>query len=450
MTTTKPSLADSGPRPARSSPPSARPQSLDWVPAGSRADIPAAVQAIQQAAEVHYQRQHPDAARDFLALLEPLSGHTAETLETLGNLNFLLGDFGSAATAYRRALELKPRKTALWLRLALTSRRLKDLAGLRSGLERCLALEPGHVEALKLLGDAHLEARRYRDAAMVYGRLVGRLPDQPELFLLLAKCFFELGDHATTRSALRHVLDLQPGNALAMENLRVLGPESSRPAAPAPGRLLGRANGKAGAVLPQAAREFLVRADAAYARGQIPAAIELMRQALQHAPHSVSLRVCLGNLQFQMGDFAGAFDSYRVACTADPANVDARVRLAATALRANQIATFEQSLRCALELDPQNPAAQRLLADTNYSAGRYQDAAARYTALLDEAPNDPELLLRLGNCRYRLGDRAAARDCFERVLEINPRHAIAKENLEQTQRLPGMGMASAPAGPARA
>ncbi len=451
MMTTKPSLASSsGPRPARGNPGAARAQSLDWMPVEPRTNLPAVVQAITRAAELQYQKQRVDAARDFLALLEPLSAHTAETLETLGNLNFLLGDFGPAAAAYRQAIERHPRQVTLWVRLALTSRRLNDFAGVQAGLDRALALEPSNVEALKLLGDIHLEARQYREAAMAYGQLVGRHPDQPELFLLLAKCFFEFGDRTTTRSALQHVLELQPGNAAAEQNLLALGPEPSRrTAAPAPASPNGHAPAKAGTVLPPAAREWLLRADAAYAKGQLPVARDSMQQALRHAPQSVQLRVCLGNLQFQLADFAGAFESYRMACASSPANVDALVRLAATALRLNRVETFEQSLARALELDPQNPAAQRLLADTNFSAGRHAAAAAQYTALLDEAPNDAELLLLLGNCRYKLGDRAAASQCFERVLEINPRHVIAKENLEQVRRLPATGTTGGTAGPRR-
>ena len=194
MTTTKPSIASSERTPTRSNRGPAPEQRLDWRSVEPGNNAPGVVQAILQAAQAHYQKQHIDAARDFLALLEPLSAHTAETLETMGNFNFLLGEFEPAAGAYRLALQRRPDRAALWLRLALTSQRLNDGSGLQLGLDRALALEPENLDALKLLGDTHLSRGNYRDAAMVYGKLIGRHPNQAELFLLLAKCFFEIGD----------------------------------------------------------------------------------------------------------------------------------------------------------------------------------------------------------------------------------------------------------------
>jgi len=398
---------------------------------GAKDQTAVLVQTIVRAARTHYQKQQVEAARDFLGLLDHLSAHTPETLETVGNFNFLLGEFGPAAAAYRRALARKPGRAALWVCLALTSQRLNDAAGLQRGLERALTLEPENQDALKLLADTHLGGGNYRDAAIVYGKLIGRHPNQAQVFLLLAKCFFEIGDRATTRAALQHVLYIEPGNQAAIENLQALGRHPARQTAlPAPTRRNQRADAKAEAGLPAAARGRLARADAAYANGHLPAACEFIQQALRYAPQSVQLRVCHGNLQFQLGDYAGAFESYRQACAAEPDNVDAFIRLAATALRVNQIETFEQSLQRALELDPQNPEARRLLADTNYASGRFSDAAGQYCGLLDQAPNDPEVLLRLGNCRYNLDDFEAARQCFERVLDLNPKHDIAKGNLE--------------------
>ncbi len=189
--------------------------------------------------------------------------------------------------------------------------------------------------------------------------------------------------------------------------------------------------------MPAAAGERLARADAAYANGHLPEACELIKQALRYAPRSVQVLVCLGNLQFQLADYQGAFDSYQKACESEPDNPDSLVRLAATALRVGQAGAFEASLGRALELEPEDPKGRRLLADTNYANERFSDAADQYRGLLDQAPNDPEVLLRLGNCRYKLDELAAARQCFERVLEINPRHDLAKANLERVREQSG-------------
>ena len=46
-----------------------------------------------------------------------------------------------------------------------------------------------------------------------------------------------------------------------------------------------------------------------------------------------------------------------------------------------------------------------------------------------QTPNDPDIHLNIGVALKELGQRAEARQCFERVLELNPRSADAWVNL---------------------
>jgi Tfp pilus assembly protein PilF len=186
--------------------------------------------------------------------------------------------------------------------------------------------------------------------------------------------------------------------------------------------------------IPAAAHEALARAEAAYAKGELPTAREAMQEALKHAPDAVPLRDCLGNIEFLLGDFSSALATYRKAAEADRNNVDLQVRLATTALRCQDTRTFEQSVSRALELDDQNPAALRLLADANYGNGRFEDAGKFYQHLAEQSPRNKDLLILLGNCRYRLGKLPAARECFERVLVMDPQNAAARENLALVTR----------------
>lgn len=105
-------------------------------------------------------------------------------------------------------------------------------------------------------------------------------------------------------------------------------------------------------------------------------------------------------------------------------------------------------------------------ADALLRAGQSEQAARRLEALVAEAPDDPDLLQRLGVARYRAGDprgaaeafeRAArsgdpdalfnagnawwrsgllerARERYEQALERDPQHPFAPQNLEAVQR----------------
>lgn len=66
-----------------------------------------------------------------------------------------------------------------------------------------------------------------------------------------------------------------------------------------------------------------------------------------------------------------------------------------------------------------------------YQTGNYAEAAEIYDALASDASlaQKEKIYFNLGNSRYRLGQLSLAILNYERVLDLNPRHADAKYNL---------------------
>ena len=184
--------------------------------------IPELRRAILEAADSYHKKNDLSAARDFLVLLEQCEGHTAETLQILGNLHCLLGEYQPARSVYERAIAEAPENASLWLARAVACLHLKDEAALKDSLSKALALEPQNPEALKILADHHLQLGNIREAACTYGRLPRQNQDRVEVLLPLARCFFELGDPAAAKSALERSLAIEPSNQLARENLAAL------------------------------------------------------------------------------------------------------------------------------------------------------------------------------------------------------------------------------------
>lgn len=179
------------------------------------------------------------------------------------------------------------------------------------------------------------------------------------------------------------------------------------------------------------AEKFLAQADAAYARNDLTAAREALTQAHQHDPDSVELAVCLGNLQFQLNDFAGALYYFKHAAERKPQDGDIQFRVANTALLCGEIELGGKSLQLALELNPRHPGALRLSAGQHFQQGRHAEAAGDYFALLGAGVEDVELLLQLGECLRAMEDFNSARWAFKRVLELEPASTTARQAIQE-------------------
>ena len=82
-----------------------------------------------------------------------------------------------------------------------------------------------------------------------------------------------------------------------------------------------------------------------------------------------------------------------------------------------------EDYREALKRDPSLLSARLGLADTLRAAHRSAEAAPEYAAYLAGKPNDVEARFGEGRNALELGDEDGARRDFDRVLEIDPRHA---------------------------
>lgn len=73
--------------------------------------------------------------------------------------------------------------------------------------------------------------------------------------------------------------------------------------------------------------------------------------------------------------------------------------------------------------------------DFNYGDKNYRGALVRYQSALDEKPNDPGILLRLGKALEKLGDLERAKDKYQASIAAGPDKPSAKEATAALDRI---------------
>ncbi|CAN5883748.1 hypothetical protein BH24GEM1_BH24GEM1_05250 [soil metagenome] len=132
-----------------------------------------------------------------------------------------------------------------------------------------------------------------------------------------------------------------------------------------------------------------------------------------------------------LDDAGSALEAAEEGVEAHPASAVLRNNLAVLRELAGDAPGAEAMLRAALSEDPSLPQISKNLADILYRNGRFDDAREAYDRAAKLAPDlGDDLYFKLGNIAYRRRDHARARESWRRATELNPRHELARANLE--------------------
>ena len=113
-----------------------------------------------------------------------------------------------------------------------------------------------------------------------------------------------------------------------------------------------------------------------------------------------------------------------------PADAVLRNTLAVLLEATGQVAEAEAQLTEALSDDSGIPQVCKNLGDLCYRSGRYEEAAGHYVRAAALGPElGDDVYFKLGNLAFRNRDLSRAREYWERALELNPTHQLARANL---------------------
>jgi Flp pilus assembly protein TadD/ADP-heptose:LPS heptosyltransferase len=130
----------------------------------------------------------------------------------------------------------------------------------------------------------------------------------------------------------------------------------------------------------------------------------------------------------QRGEWLAAEAAYRRVLQTEPNNPDALALLGAVLSELKQHDEAIASLNKALALDAQAPLFHFQLGNALDKAGKHPEAENAFAMATAIAPQWGEAWYNLGNAQ-RAQNKQSAKDSYERVLKLDPRHALAHNNL---------------------
>jgi tetratricopeptide (TPR) repeat protein len=129
------------------------------------------------------------------------------------------GRFAEAQAAFEALLVTYPREPDLHYGLALASLRLRDPQAAKSALKEALAIDPGHVPGMTLLGWVELEIHGNADAAIAnFSKVIELRPDSADAYLNLGAAYKKKGELDKALETYNRALGQRPDFVPALSN----------------------------------------------------------------------------------------------------------------------------------------------------------------------------------------------------------------------------------------
>jgi tetratricopeptide (TPR) repeat protein/tRNA A-37 threonylcarbamoyl transferase component Bud32 len=373
----------------------------------------------------------------------------------------LAGDEGGARAEQKRAHALPPRTALDHFLVALDAYGAGQFPRVEKACEEVLRQKPDHFWAQYLLSLCHLKARHWGEARAGLIACVGRHPEFPWPYALLALARLELGETReaetnfaralerlddplgryvvlTNRSTLwirtqrwneaqadlEEAIRLRPDKHEAYANLAELHrrrKEWDAAITDLTNAIVRRPGDPA--LYYTRARVGLERKDSASARADFEQTIKLESGGSKSA-RLVSALVELGYLKHRAGEFDAALADFETAEQLAPTYAPAHRQRAETLLALHRLAEAGKELDCCLKIGPPQFEVHKTRGLIHNQLGEYAPAVVAYTQALQLKP-DREILCLRGWVYLQLRSATLALADFEEVLAHDLTHAEA-------------------------
>jgi protein O-GlcNAc transferase len=293
------------------------------------------------------------------------------------------GRTAEAAERYALALQSDPNLTDAAVNLGFARMELGEKDAARAVLEGVIARQPGHADALFMLGTMAQDRGDSETAVRHLAALLGDRPDFAHARAPLVRALVALGRHDDAAEVVDGGLARAPRDAELLflrGNLRRLADDA-------------------------------------------PAAIAAYRAALELVPDMVEARVPLGHLLLASGDLSGATQAFEQGLAFRPRTAELCTRLGDGLRGVGKVDAACAAYAMALERDPACVDALINLGNAEATRGRHDAARAAAQRATEVAPERVEGWINLGTEWGEIERHADAESCFRHAQSLAPEDA---------------------------
>lgn len=348
--------------------------------------------------------------------------------ELAGDFYRRRGEFEKALTEYDLGIRNDAKQTPLYQKkkaqVLIDQGKRAEASRL---LDEVLKEDPKDAQAQAMRASLLIEtgsAQELQTAVSELQSMVSRMPDNPVLRFNLGRALLRKREFEQARTQFQEAINKQPGYLpprIALAELHLARLEF--PAAlQAVKETLARD--------PRNLPAKLIQTAALAGMGNLAQARASLMAALKEHPGSREAMMQLGMLDLAEKNYEAAEETFaRLQDTAPLGDLRGLMGLTETYAARKQFDKASQLLRKELANNPERSQIRLALANIAVRGGQYDEAIAEYQQLIRKNPKAGDLYLRLGETQRRKGDLPAAIASFRKSAELLPKEPAAHLSL---------------------
>jgi cellulose synthase operon protein C len=286
--------------------------------------------------------------------------------------------------------------------------------------EEALKLNPKAARALAGFGDALYRAGRYSQALARFKAATQADPDDLSAKLGIAKTSLQLERLEEARGVLEKIRKTHPADMRVAYWLgRVVESMGDRTEAEAAYREAIE-HGKDD---PESVHAYVALAAIQSQAGLLDAAAQTLTAAQERLPSSPAIHKELGRVAMSQGRYPDALREFETALELDAEDIDSRFLLGNALTRLRQYERALEIYDAIGKVDRDYPGLALERGVLFQESGRQEEALKEYESALAKAPNDADLMLKVGCGKAAAGAGTEAEDILRKVLSQRPNSA---------------------------